>query len=329
MQTVHWILDSLSSQNSRPYVWAAIVAGFFTWLAQATTKEARQELSEWLLGADLSTAASLPGGTLKLFYRSFGRYHFSVKCIAVSASATLICVGLAFALGGSHDLYESIAAVVAGGKADAFKKTVGVILVVWAIVCIPLDYATLWKTRFALRLLARRGRRAKVSWVVPVLIVDLLVSVVMFAATLLLVFILASYVVGTPMVSNGTHTVATEIPIRTHLSDAFGVGPLVVNRVVKNAPTPLPTEAVVQRVLVEQNRLELALLIASLVPSLWLWLFVSASWLAKLLLHLNGGYLKARRWLDIENQPFFIAGSVACAAVFAILWIFEASTHSL
>ncbi len=55
--------------------------------------------------------------------------------------------------------------------------------------------------------------------------------------------------------------------------------------------------------------------LATLMTSLWLWLFMASGLVSRLSRFMNFGFVGLRRWLDVERQPFLAIGVMSIAIV--------------
>jgi hypothetical protein len=139
--------------GSVPVVVAGTVLGVFELGEKLASQRAKDALSKWLLTFDVRKAGALPDGTREIFERVFGERHFSLKCFVRSAAFSLGAMGFIVIL------LFLISPSRAWTIFQSFNQPTFLWLALWLPWSILVDYVSLFKTRFILRLLTRIRQR--------------------------------------------------------------------------------------------------------------------------------------------------------------------------
>ena len=281
----------LFGTGSVPVIVAGTVYGVFELGEKLASQRAKDALSKWLLTFDVQKAKALPDGTQELFERIFGERHFSLKCLVRSAVFSL----------GAMVFIAMLCLLIRQGVLNWLLWFPGLLLpytmvwlAIWLLWSILIDYISLLKTRVILRIMTRIH---PVVLPIAILLVDFLVYIVIFFIGLILV----TWLVGLTSVTwmRQEHPVQDGIAPATSLSLVF----------VYIIPAIIA---------LTDERFFLAFIgfWSGFVPSIWMWLYVLALFVTRVLLRSEKliGWL---RWaLDIEKAPFRSIGAVAATLAF-------------
>jgi hypothetical protein len=282
MGLLRQIIDFLGSQ-SIPVITAGATYGVFRFIESIASPNAKIDLARWLLSFDVRNADILPRGVIDTFNRIFGKDHFSITCFIRSIYFTIgaiVLTALIYLLVRPDTAFRT--------KSPENQSLFFVIASTWLLLSVFYDYLNLLKTRLILEFLTKHAKSRLTALVL--LILDPVLAYVAFAvffSLLGLVDILFLY------------------PDRIHeaLVDAQN----------------WPAEDIHLIVQVVQWQLNVSpIFYAGMLPSMWLWIFILASFLTRLLVRGEPIVKILRYSLDIEKKPFRIAGALATVLVFAI-----------
>jgi len=243
-----------------PAVAAAAAFGIFEFLDKIASNDAKAALKHALQTLDVNKAASLPQGTIGLFQRIFGPRHFSIKCfvrsVCFSMAAVIFLLGIAFLLRG-----DELIAEWHFYREEPARYTWSL----WVIISALLDYVSLYKTRVILQLVGNH----KFNWggLIGIAVLDLIIGFAIFFTLYNTAFHL--------LFALATDESATEA-FRSLLAE-FG-------RFFASFYHYLSFDS-----------FESALFYASMVPSMWLWLYVLAIFVTRSALH-GERFLNWVRW---------------------------------
>lgn len=286
--------------------------GLGVFLEANITPAARQDFANYLMSGRLTEAVvQLPSGMRRAFERLFGTKHFSTKCVWRSA---LFSLAVLVALFGLTTLHNGRSATffwsVMLGQTKSWLYTSGVrtlmiLLVAWSLCA---DYLSLLKTRVILLWLDSGS--IKRPWVMCLTVVgDFCFSSVVFAAGLA-VLEPFSIVIGSGLI--GANPLFFMQFTLTMIPKLFAIGlALLPGFAVHPALGPL------------QYSLPFC---ASLVPSLWLWGWVGATLVTRMIARV-GPLLRFLSYaLPITDHPVrslgFIAGSLCSIGYVVVALIF-------
>jgi hypothetical protein len=276
------------------------VLGLFELGERLATQRAKDALSAWLLAFDVRKAGALPEGTKELFERIFGERHFSLKCFVRSALFSL----------GAMAFISILSLLVNPHPSEVFDTEMGaweaifnsrfpfwvnwIPFVIWLPLSIVADYISLFKTRFILRLLLRIHRRTTIVAIAS-LIMDYIVYVY--------IFFLGTSLAGTLSIVIGAFVIGVE----SAFWHSFGIS-------VYFSISTFP--AFVSWLLPELSGFRTLWFWAGFAPSIWMWLYVLALFVTRLLLR-SEKLVNWLRWaLDFEKNPFRSIGAVAATLAF-------------
>jgi hypothetical protein len=265
--------------KSVPVIVAVTVYGVFGLGEKLASQRAKDALSKWLVSFDVQKAKALPDGTQGVFDRIFGERHFSLKCFVRSAAFSLGAIallGIIFLLISTEWFFE---------KRDVFLRDPadeGIGIASWLLWSILIDYVSLFKTRFILRVITKLRRRHMMV-AVAVVGIDYFVYRLLFSlgwAVMLLLVPSANVYYPKPTAWQVIFAVWTA-PFIPHEIDLLSI-----------------------------------LYWAGFVPSLWMWLYVVALFVTRALLRSERIVNWLRWFLDIEKTPFRSIGAVAAVLAF-------------
>ena len=282
----------LFGTGSVPVVVAGSVLGVFELGERFASQRAKDALSKWLLTFDVKKAGTLPDGTKELFERIFGERHFSLKCFVRSAAFSLSAMAfivLLLLLISPEDFLEMKDAFLRSGRlAEGWEN-----FALWLPWSIFIDYISLFKTRFILRLLTQMRRR-NTTISLAIVVIDYIVYRVIFAVGVNVVIIAVGIIDGVLSFQNVTNMWAIGVAIVTG----------IFSYIAMQGPVPDVIE------------LWLIFFWAGFAPSLWMWLYVLALFVTRGLLRSERIVTWLRWALDIEKAPFRSIGAVAATLAF-------------
>lgn len=306
-------------------VWiAGITFGVFASIEGLISKDLKRRLSDFVT-RNPSALDDLPSLAGQLFIRIFGSSHFSLRCVAASVIAScsfltlmyvlrLILVLWTHANNSSGEIYQYLMAELK----YPFMSEVGGSVVVSLVANLVLDFFGLLKTRLIITFLAKRGGSVWLGCIAA--FADLVFSFAIFQA-----FYLVFYFVGFIVSFTTGHML---LPA----GDANSFLPMIALMVLFNFATShaypdgtamhFLAHSHVVFVILAATFFPLFLtsvfFYASIAPSIWLWLFVGASTVSRLVAPFWPSALYA---LNFEDAPLKMIGLMA-AALMVLLWTF-------
>jgi hypothetical protein len=277
--------------GSVPVVVAGTVLGVFELGDRFASQQAKDALSKWLLTFDLHKAKALPDGTKELFERIFGKRHFSLKCFI--RSVVFSCGAMAFV--GILALLINPHLIKVAASASIWSN-----VPVWLPWSVIIDYISLLKTRVVLRSIARLQLR-NMFVAIAVLVVDYLLYIGVFNLGLIIIIALALFFLGNPgEVREFISGYSLSIPV---------ISPCAILDIAERSPGS-------ESELCGPQFFFFIIFWAGFVPSIWMWLYVFALFVTRLLLR-SEHIVNWLRWaLDIDKNPFRSIGAVAAALAF-------------
>jgi hypothetical protein len=296
--------------GSVPVVVAGTVLAVFELGERFASQQAKDALSKWLLTFDVQKAKVLPDGTQELFEKIFGERHLSLKCFIRSA---------VFSLGALA--FVAIVILLINPNSELFSTDIVILMInpygyvgdallfygwayfalgwaffaLWLLWSIVIDYISLFKTRFVLRLLLRLHRRTMIL-TIAILVVDYISYHLIFDVGLSLFYPAASAFYDVSYSAFDDTTIgywkrviwdASHYDFRELLAVPIMEDPLIV-----------------------------VLFWAGFAPSIWMWLYVLALFVTRLLLR-SEKLVNWLRWaLYNEKNPFRSIGAVAAILAF-------------
>ena len=272
------------SFQSYVLAWAATTGGvwfMFDKAEAAMSARSRKQVVGWLRETELRTGIeSIPAQFAVLFDRLFGAKHLSWQCFVRSSFASIAAAILVFALLASVN--PNVLASLATSNPGAWN-VIQAVVVVWVLSTaanwVP-DYLSLFETRILLGYM--RGSVWRIS---GLLVVDAGVTAAFSLAWVWAVF---NYWVG------GEFS-ALRITPASILLGTGGTGAAEVWG-------PVAT----------------VFFYSAFFTSVWLWLYVLAVLLSRVLLRMNNGVGFLLRVTDVERQPFRSMGFVSVIIVSAL-----------
>jgi hypothetical protein len=280
--------------GSVPVVVAGTILGIFELGDKFASQQAKNALSQWLLTFDIRKAAVLPDGTKDLFDKIFGERHFSLRCFVRSV---LFSVGVMvfiwiLALLIRPDLIRAVAIA-----------SVGIGVASWLPWSIIIDYISLLKTRVVLRSIGKLQLRNTLV-ALGVLAVDYFVYIAIFNLAFFIPVVLPTSVLGNPG------------ELRELLSEYSLVMPTISPCTIIPDWTPAERLPASKSELCATEAFFFIIFWSGFCPSIWMWLYVFALFVTRLLLR-SERLVNWLRWgLDIEKNPFRSIGAVAATLAF-------------
>jgi len=258
---------------------AGATYGVAAWLEDGLSNEARQLLSASLQGMDTGKIKRITGVAAEVLNRIFGPDHFSFRCLFRSALFSIVTSTLLLAV--------QLLLIFFLGRQVIFEASYFTIAAIWILLSIVPDYLNLYKTRLIIRLMQRveafHPGMLRLS-VLPLIIIDFVFGFFLFY----ILFEIA---------------IALDYDKAPFWTAGFWQDYLLNIRTFSYDDVADYTGF---------KTMESALFYASMVPSLWLWLYGLALEVMPLLL----GITATRKFLDIEKHPGRSIGRVAAVIVF-------------
>jgi hypothetical protein len=259
--------------RSVPVVIFGTVLAVFELGDRLASQQAKNALSKWLLTFDVRKAGALPDGTKEIFERIFGERHFSLKCFVRSAAFSVGAIAFIDILFFLINPHPSAGFFI--GSAQPW-----IIVGLWLLWNIVIDYASLFKTRLILGLLLQLHRRTMII-AIAILAMDYIAYNFIFEVGISLVL-----------------AIGRALSITEVLEDFISDLPLLLL-------APMPGFS-----------FNSIMYWAGFAPSLWMWLYVLALFVTRLLLR-SEKLVNWLRWaLDFEKNPFRSIGAVAATLAF-------------
>jgi hypothetical protein len=275
--------------------WSMMAAGLWRFAQRAddgVSAEGKQQARDWLMSANLRAQAgrvlrsgpaerpwqSMATSLTHAFDAVFSNNYFSWTCFRRSVAASLFFTAAVCILWlATRQIPAGFASDITGAEAAATVVTVTLVLG-----CIP-GYISLLKTRYMLAKLRASRSRAKAIMLV---VADAIVSA---AIGTLAIYALAVIGAREHFVEVTLVDLVRDL-LQSNL-DLVGVG---------GATLPLDLW-----------------FYASFLTSLWLWLFVLSKCIAVAARNLNTAVSPARRWIDVDGQPFraLATGSIVIVTI--------------
>lgn len=286
----------LFGTSSVPVVVAGSVLGVFELGERLASQRAKDALSKWLLSFDVQKAKALPDGTQELFERIFGERHFSLQCFVRSAAFSLgamVFVGIIVFMIDPKEALKMMTNMLFEQRicyhfpernvCGSFYTSVE--LTLWVPWSILIDYLSLFKTRLILEVFTRLHQRSGIA-TVAIIGVDFIVYKLLFS-------------LGLTLMTAGTMAVG---------SGSFGIW-LDFFR-IENIQHTFTTHWKIK------DDLIFVFFWSGFAPSIWMWLYVLALFVARALLR-SERIVNWLRWcLDVEKNPFRSIGAVAATLAF-------------
>jgi hypothetical protein len=271
--------------GSVPVVVAGSVLGVFELGEKLASQRAKDALSKWLLTFDVQKAGALPDGTQELFERIFGERHFSLRCFVRSVAFSVGAMGfiavLLFLISPSWigEIFQSLS-----------ERGTFLWLALWLPWSILVDYVSLLKTRFILGFLTQMRRRDAIT-AVAIVGIDYIAYRLLFIFGLLVVLsVLSNFNPGDIWMSPSFDLTN----ILTFMTSAWQNLPFI--------PRDITLTSIAYW--------------SGFAPSIWMWLYVLASFVTRALLRSERIVNWLRWFLDVDKNPFRSIGAVAATLAF-------------
>jgi hypothetical protein len=299
-----------------------IILAPFVIVESIVSSDIKKRLSEFLRSKD-HALDDLPPIAAQLFELVFGKRHLSFRCLSASVVASLFFLTLLYVLrllliiavnNEGSSPYEQLI----GELKYPFMEEVRASFAVSIVANLILDYFGLLKTRLIIAFLVRK-KRSVLRGMLAIL-ADFLFSFFVFQ-TFYVIFYLVGFVVsfgyGRIIMPGG---------------DPRSFGPMVEILILLNfATNPAYPSGTAMHFLMNSHVISVFLyytffpifltsvfFYASIAPSIWLWLFVAAAVISRVIAPF---WPLALRALNFEQAPIKMIGLVASIAV-AVLWVF-------
>lgn len=279
METLSSILQQLGKAGNIGALFVSTL-GLFELIEKMSSTQARADFTRYLKSTDLTEiVVHLPDDTRPLFDRVFGARHFSWRCIKASVLFSLAVVAGLFGILALNDPKEFVALVRSSWEhgLSPGDQTGLAMIGAWVIWSLVPDYFNLLKTRKVLAIIAAR-RIDRMSVLICILLADFIVGVAIFIITFPPVAIFGGWIL------RGTDTLGIAL------------------------------DHYLERLMLFNVFLE-PFFWASMVPSIWLWLYVAATLIVRLAVRAAPAFRFSMYLLDIDQHPIRSVGIVAAMLV--------------
>jgi hypothetical protein len=300
-------------------LWLAFaIAGLFAALDRYIGADGKKRLHQFLL-ARPDALDNTPRAAAYVFTRIFGEAHFSFRCAAASTIASLLFLALMYCVRmylvvsayPSANAYE-VSHYVAHEISYPFSAAARASFAISLALNLLIDFVGLLKTRLIITFLAKR--KISVSIVVAAIVVDLIASFVIFQALyLFLYFISVVMIFSAPQTiimpagdPNTVMPVIAEIMILLHFMTSPDYSAGATMEFIRQSHVI----AIFLAFTFVPIFLTSVFYYASIGPSIWLWLFLFASIVSRLL---ASTWPTALDFLDFEKSPLTVLGGIAAA----------------
>lgn len=279
----------------------ASTLGMFEFFEKLSSDNARTDFAKYLRSTDfVKSLIYIPKDMQIVFERIFGTSHFSLRCISrsVAFSAGAIAVGIGLSVLNDpqmNSIFEDV-------RADAAFFTFVEIWFVWSIIA---DFVNLLKTRVVLRVLVRHKIESSIL-LAGILIADLLIGILVFYVNIKVATLVAFTI--HPDMFTGPRTMEEY----DDCVDVYGQCSSLLNLYFD---THFDTHEILSWVLHPLSAFGGLLLWVSMLPSIWLWLYVIASLLARLMAKSAPLLRFLLYFLDIDKHPIRSIGFIAAILV--------------
>jgi hypothetical protein len=281
---------SILSSSGLPALTAAATLALFEIAERVVSPEAKEALTAQIKEFTPERALALPRGAIELFSRVFGDRQFSWKCVRRSILFSIVANVMLCAL------------IVLSNPSSLLWKATGDDIsivaraaVVWLLFIPLIDFLNLYKTRSVLFALARRP--VSVSLLISILLGDFLIGLMVFHWLFRIDFIFTEDFTMDPWI------VGYLIQHPSGLWDTFGINIGLIARHLSF------------------RDFDSGMFYASMLPSIWLWLYVSSMFLTRGLIRIGGTIALVRWVLNIEKAPLRSLGVVAAILVFVFVLV--------
>jgi hypothetical protein len=308
---------------------AGSAAALFAFLDSIASPAAKTKLYGYVqLGA--SAIDTLPAVAAELFERIFGKKHLSRRCLFASLVASLVSISALYILRALLQLWIASPSVSEAALflfdelRFPFDPIARESFFISVAINLFLDYIALFKTRVIIKYL----QQTKLFlWSGPALVViDLFVSFFLFQIfyiALYFVSLLSIFLTNGPILpaaDSSSFIASVEIMILLHFltSPEYPAGTFYKFLSHSHAKQILVAVAVVPVTLIS------VFFYASLMPSIWLWLFVIAGLVARGMARVLPALIYA---LDFEQKPLTLIGLMLAGIIIAAgasIWLLGA-----
>lgn len=310
-----------------------LISGPFIYFNTITSPETKKRLYDYL-SSKISFAITLPQIADGLFDAVFGKKHFSVRCVLASLIVSLLSIVTIYVIrvvlllyflsqptATLSDQLQYIASELSYPFSTEARLSIAISLLGNSV----LDYVGLFKTRIIIFLLRKREIRG--IFRIAILILDIISSFLIFQVWFILL-----YIVSLTTIFGSSHPF---IPA----GDAFSIFAVVeIMMILRFLTWPGYPPGTAVKFLTNSNAIKIILTLtlvpftltsvffyASILPSVWLWLFIAVSSSARVI---GRRYHKYLTQLDFQQNPFRTIG-LLIAAIVAGFWALVAGVVGL
>jgi hypothetical protein len=293
----------------------ALFAALDLWIAPAEKKRLWEFLKSKPTALD-----ELPRAAQSVFTRVFGETHFSLRCIVASVIASVLfllflyafrmhLVIAAYPTANASEIYRYIVDEISYPFSSMARASFAISLAINLV----LDYFGLLKTRWIIAFLARR--RSILSLISIAIVIDLAVSFLVFQTLyLVLYFVSLSMIFGQQMILIPGGDPRSFLPVFSELMI-----------LLQYATSPDYPAGATMEFLRHSHIIQIFLAFtffpvfltsvffyASIAPSIWLWLFLFAGMVSRLL---ASTWPSALEFFNFEQNPLRMLGGLAAVLV--------------
>jgi hypothetical protein len=305
------------------WIWG-ITAGAFVFVNSLASAASKKSIYE-LIVSKSAEINQLPKTAKYLFERIFGPRHFSIRCILSSIIASLLAISLFYILriilmmyiykdtAASHDYFHFVWSELT----YPFQVESRISFAVSVVANLMFDYIALLKTRLLIRALTK----ANLSLVIGLLflVLDFVFSFALFQSFYLLLYVVAFFVlfgkgsIFLPASDPYSFWSMTEVMILLRSLTYSGYPPGTFYNFLTHSHA-IPIILIVTLLPVT---LTSVFFYASIMPSVWLWLFLFAVVASRSIAPIFPWAIRA---LDFEQNPITMVGYVL-ATMLSLLWV--------
>jgi hypothetical protein len=263
----------------------------FVFIERMSSKRVRADFAEYLQSQAMKehSAVRLPADTLSVFEKVFGADHFSFKCITRSILFSIAATTIMLTLMKMSDPYYHLS--------NFLNRTWIIYFAVYVSWSLIPDYLNLFKTRIVLKMLLQREVANPIA-LLGILVADFVIGILVFAF-------------GSTLANYSAYRATGSLLALFALfpSDFTEFWPAVYGIVL---------HSVASAVIVSLNPLSNflgALFWAGMLPSVWLWLYVGATWLTRLIALSDPVLRFLVYFLDVKDHPIRSVGVIAAGVV--------------
>jgi hypothetical protein len=279
------------------------------------------------------TVSALPAIASALFDRIFGSKHFSIRCLLTSILTSIISILLVYALRialilfiyrSASDFWNESFTYAVHQIVYPFSQEARRSFITSLVLNLGLDYVSLLKTRLIIRYLARKD--FSFLRAVTVVIFDFVFGLLLFQTCYIVFYTVALFTLFHP---------DRLFPA----SDPYSLFPIIEIMIMLHLLTyPTYPKGTFYDFLTHSHAIQIMLVLtlipvtitsvffyASMMPSIWLWLFVAAGVISR---RIGPLYPKILYAFNFEQNPLRSVGFVA-SVVISFIWVLAVLVGSL